>query len=142
MTDFLKTSAPRKCQPLIVLPYFVKKPGLCIASILNHYIKITASLRNTHDFLLLTFKKPHRPASSQTVSKRIKKGLTLAGLNTALFKSHSTRHTSSSNAIRQGLSIETIRRMAGWSEKSNTFNTFYNRPVLPKSDFARALLSN
>ncbi|VEN52959.1 unnamed protein product, partial [Callosobruchus maculatus] len=82
ITDLIKTSSPSKCQPIIILPYFTNIPGLCIATVSKHYITVTENVRANHDFLLLTIKKPHRPATCQTVSKWIKKVLTIAGVNT------------------------------------------------------------
>ncbi|KAJ8916133.1 hypothetical protein NQ315_004500 [Exocentrus adspersus] len=141
ITDIIKTSAPGKCQPILTLPYFHENPNLCIATILKYYIDTTQQYRNSHDQLLITIKKPHHPASAQTVAKWIKKGLALGGVNTDIFKSHSTRHASTSAAFKKGLSIESIRRTAGWSEKSSTFNKFYNRPLSQNKSFAEYLLN-
>ncbi|KAJ8914277.1 hypothetical protein NQ315_011011 [Exocentrus adspersus] len=142
ITDLIKTSRPEKCQPKITLPYFTEKPNLCIASFLEHYINYTKPLRKDHDSLLITIKKPHHPATAQTVSKWIKKGLALGGVDTDTFKAHSTRHASTSAVYRQGLNIESIKRTAGWSERSSIFNKFYNRPVNTDSTFATCLLTS
>lgn len=139
--DIIKTSAPKKCQPKIVLPYFSERPNICVASTLKFYIAFTTTLRQNNDQLLITTKKPHHPASSQTVSKWIKKGLTLGGVDTRVFKAHSTRHASTSAALRGGLNIETIRRTAGWSDRSNVFAIFYNRPTSDDLDFAKTLIN-
>lgn len=141
ITDFLKSSKPDQAQPLLVFHYFQQKE-LCVASVLNQYLKRTSLLRGRHNELLITVKKPYHPASSQTISNWIKKGLSASGIDTTKFKSHSTRHASTSEAFRRGVNIENIRRAAGWSNKSNTFNLFYNRPLLQQSkDFADGLLN-
>ncbi|KAJ8913077.1 hypothetical protein NQ315_006578 [Exocentrus adspersus] len=87
ITDIIKTSAPGKCQPILTLPYFHENPNLCIATILKYYIDTTQQYRNSHDQLLITIKKPHHPASAQTVAKWIKKGLAL-GVLTQTFLNH------------------------------------------------------
>nr|CAH7764038.1 unnamed protein product [Callosobruchus chinensis] len=121
ITDLIKTSGPKKCQPKIVLPYFRQRPNICVASTLKYYIDFTKTLRKNNDQLLITTKKPHHPATPQTVSKWFKKGLTLV--------------------FRGGLNIETIRRTAGWSDRSNVFLTFYNRPISDDSDFEKPLIN-
>ena len=45
------------------------------------------------------------------------------------FKAHSTRHASTSKALQKGLSVDLIKRAAGWSQNSKVFCTFYNRPI-------------
>lgn len=64
-----------------------------------------------------------------------------SGLNTEVFGSHSVRHASTSAANRLGVSIDTIKKTAGWSGSSSTFLRFYNREaVIDTSDsFARSL---
>lgn len=142
ITDIIKTSAPNKCQPKIVAPIFHEKPNLCIASVIKHYIELTKILRCGCEQLLITIKKPHHAASPQTVSNWIKKGLLLSGVDTSVFKAHSTRHASTSAAFKSGISIDNIRRAAGWSEKSNTFNKFYNRSLSEDTTFAKMLINN
>lgn len=124
----LKTSGPKKAQPKFMFPFFHENPQYCISLTITKYLDITKKLRGTEDTLILTTKKPHKPATSQTISRWIKKGLHNSGIDEK-FKGHSTRHAASSAALRAGVSIENIRKAASWSEKSKTFNTFYNRPL-------------
>lgn len=53
----------------------------------------------------------------------------MCGIDTDIFKGHSTRHAATSAAFKAGTSVEKIREAAGWSAKSNVFTKFYNRPV-------------
>ncbi|CAH1103037.1 unnamed protein product [Psylliodes chrysocephalus] len=55
-------------------------------------------------------------------------------------KSHSTRHAASSAAFKAGVSIDTIRKSAGWSNKSNVFHTFYHRPLKKETEFDDAIV--
>nr|CAH7726835.1 unnamed protein product [Callosobruchus chinensis] len=118
-----------------------QRPNICVASTLKYYIDFTKTLIKNNDQLLITTKKPHHPATPQTVSKWFKKGLTLGGVDTSVFKAHSTRHASTSAVFMGGLNIETIRRTAGWSDRSNVFLTFYNRPISDDSDFEKPLIN-
>ncbi|VEN62193.1 unnamed protein product [Callosobruchus maculatus] len=129
ITDLIKTSAPKKMQPELTFPFFKEKPELCAATALLYYVDRTKTIRGDEELLILTTKKPHHPASTQSLSRWIKEGLKWSGINTDKFKGHSTRHAATSAALRAGSSIESIRNAAGWTQKSNTFCKFYNRPV-------------
>ncbi|CAG5009444.1 unnamed protein product [Parnassius apollo] len=48
----------------------------------------------------------------------------------AVSESHSTRHAATSAANRADLNLDLIRKTAGWSNNSETFARFYNRPLL------------
>lgn len=142
ITDRIKTSGVNKLQPTLHIPFFTEKPSLCVASTLLDYICKTKELRNTNDdFLFISCKKPHNRANKQTISRWVRECLKKAGIDTNKFKPHSTRHSSTSAALRQGVSLETICRTAGWSEKTGTFAKFYNRPLVDKSEFAKAILA-
>ncbi|KYB24806.1 hypothetical protein TcasGA2_TC032277 [Tribolium castaneum] len=64
----------------------------------------------------------------------------MAGINTSIFSAHSTRHASSSAALRKGISLDVIHKTAGWSEKSQTFAKTYNLPLAAENDFAKAIM--
>lgn len=129
--DNIKTSGKNKYQPILSFPFFKEKPQLCVGSTICHYINLTKSLRpKSEKRLILTTRKPYKPASTQTLSKWLKKVLDLSGIESNIFKGYSTLHAASSAAARAGLNIEIIRKTAGWSEKSLVFNKFYNKPLL------------
>ena len=132
----IKTSAPNKYQPLLSIPYFVDQPNICVASVLLNYLDATRKLRAVEDdYLFITYRKPFKVATSQTLSRWIKMGLTQSGIDTSIFSSHSTRHAATSAALRKGLNIELIRQTAGWTQGSNVFAKFYNRPLVSKERF-------
>lgn len=56
-----------------------------------------------------------------------------------IFSAHSTRHAATSAAYVKGISLETIRRTAGWSQGSQMFARVYNRPIETKEEFAKAV---
>nr|CAH7757467.1 unnamed protein product [Callosobruchus chinensis] len=94
------------------------------------------------DYLILTVKRPIRQVSSQRLSKWIKQTLAASGIDTTLFSGYSTRHAATSAAFRAGISSEIIRSMAGWTQKSNMFARFYNRPLANDPTlFAKGILS-
>lgn len=139
--DLIKTSNSYNKQPCLAIPFFSEKPNLCVASLLLKYIEKTKDIRKDDtDSLFLTFKQPYKRASKDTITRWIKDTLQRSGVDTSVFKPHSTRHASTSAALRQGLSIENIRQAASWSENSSTFYKFYNRPVSSSSQYAQKIM--
>lgn len=53
-----------------------------------------------------------------------------SGGGTSHFSSHSTRYAATSSALRMGISIDTIRKTAGWTENSANFAQYYNKPII------------
>lgn len=141
--DRIKTSGYKKLQPLMIFPIFPDKPSLCVAKTLSYYIKKTSTLRpRGENKLFITWKKPHHSATSQTLSRWVKRILQKSGIDISQFSTHSTRHASTSAALRAGVNIEVIRNAAGWSQRSNVFVKFYNRPVTACPDeFARSIIT-
>lgn len=134
--DKLKTSGINRLQPVITVPFFIEKPELCLGLTIVEYLKKTKPLRPINEQkLILTIKKPIHAATSQTVSHWIKKLLEDCGIDTNIFSAYSSRHASTSAALRGGTNIESIRKAAGWTEKSKVFSKFYNKPLLPDSSF-------
>lgn len=141
----IKTSGKNKPQPYLILPFFNADQSVCVATCILFYITKTESLRANStncSNLLLTFKKPYHNASSQTISRWIKKIMHLSGVDIHKFSSHSTRHAATSAAFRKGVTFDTIRLAAGWSAGSKTFATFYNRPLQNDCNFAQTVLSS
>lgn len=141
--DRIKTSGINRYQPLMVFNNFEDWPALSIPSLLKFYMEKTEdSLSEPPSVLFLTFKKPIRKASSQTISRWIKITLSEGGIDTSVFTTHSTRHAGSSSAFREGINIDIIRKTAGWSQNSSTFAKFYNRPIVPSTDVAKVIILN
>lgn len=131
IVDLIKTSRPGACQPLIRLPYITENPKICPALALRMYLNKTRDLRvNSNDKLFISFKKPHKQVGSQTIGHWLKDVLQKSGVDTSVYGAHSTRHASTSAARRAGVSLQAIRRAAGWSDSSNVFLKYYNREIL------------
>lgn len=144
ITDSIKTSGTNAIQPCLHIPFFGQKPELCAASTLLCYVERTQTLRSpTQEYLFLTSVEPHRTATRNTLGRWIRQTLSLAGINTRIFTPHSTRHASTSAALRRGISLELIRKTAGWSTNSQTFAKFYNRPLMDSNfSYAEAILNS
>ena len=104
-----------------------KDGELCVYSCLCKYMEITQSLRKTTK-LWISFNKPYKSISIQSVSRWIKIMLKAANIDTAKFSGHSTRHASTSKVAHKGTDINHILQTAGWASECS-FTKFYYKPV-------------
>ena len=84
--------------------------------------------------LFISYTKPHKAVSPDTVSRWVKTTLVDAGIDTSKYSAHSTRSASTSAAKGNNISIATIMKSTGWSQES-TFAKFYDKPVAPRENF-------
>nr|CAI5822427.1 unnamed protein product [Callosobruchus analis] len=118
--DRIKSSGVNKIQPCLNIPFYPTCAKVCPASALKCYIDRTKDIRkNNSDLLFISPRKPHAPVTKQTLSRWLK--------------------ASTSAALRKGLSVDNIQRIAGWTSESSVFARFYNRP-LTSTSFAYSVL--
>lgn len=138
--DRIKTSGVNRTQPVLRLPRFTERPSLCVASCIETYLEKTKAIRGNEQQLFLTIKNPVRAATTQTICRWIKWSLEQSGLDTNVFKAHSTRHASTSAVSRKGICLDVIRNTAGWTS-TECFSKFYNRPIVRDTyEYGKALL--
>ena len=136
--SLLKTSKPGKHKSsLEFLSY--DDSDICIVRHVQLYIEKTKNIRDNIDKLLISYQKPHGAISSSTISKWIKSTLSKAGIDTTIFKAHSTRSASSSSVMDKGVPVNIILNACGWS-KAETFAKFYKKDIV-QSSFANEILS-
>lgn len=139
----IKTSKPGKNQPVLILPFYKENRNICPANTLQYYLERTKDLRKNTSCLFISYKKPYKKASTQTLSRWVKDTLQESGIDTNIFSAHSTRHATTSAAKRKGVNIDVIRKSAGWTEKSTTFTKFYDKPLVQDPRvFGQAILNN
>lgn len=80
--------------------------------------------------LFLSFSKPHKPVTSQTISRWILQVIKMAYPDDSLdnVKAHSTRAIGPSWALYKGASLHSVLEAADWSCES-TFGRFYLRDL-------------
>lgn len=140
--DRIKTSKLNKTQPILIIPYFHQDKRICPASALEDYLEKTKELRENETRLFISFKKPYKEVTSQTLSRWIKKTLQDSGVDVNIFDAYSTRHAATSLAKKNGVGIDIIKKCAGWTEKSGTFARFYNCHVVTEKElFAHSILN-
>lgn len=117
---------------------------VCPFVCLRAFLAATDVVRGDERRLFISFRKPHRGVCSATAARWLLSSLSLSGIDTSIFKAHSIRGASASSAKASGVSPKQIMEAAHWSDKSDTFFRFYNRPLLTAispSTYAKAVLS-
>ena len=122
-----KTARQGRLRPPVELKSFPDK-NLCVCHCIDVYLERTKPWRKNEGQLLLSFVEPHQCITTQTVSRWIVEILTLSGIDTSIFKAHSTRSASASKASSQGISTKDILKRGHWS-KGSTFQKFYYRSI-------------
>ena len=140
--ELLKTSTESAHMSSISLNRYDSCPNLCIVKHLSHYVSRTSSLR-IDDRLLISFNKPYKGVSKDTLSRWIKSTLCEAGIDVAVFSAHSTRAASSSAAMKalQGRPIDAILRAGNWAS-AKTFARYYNKPINSDLNFCDLILDS
>lgn len=139
ISTLLKTS--RIGHHLKPIEFLAFKPNtaLCIVKHVTCYIERTRPLRGNQTQLLISYQKPYKAVSADTISRWLKTVLNLAGIDTAKYTAHSTRSASTSAAKTMDIAIDIIMESAGWTQES-TFVKFYNKPIMSKNNFGSCLL--
>ena len=123
---------------------FPEDSRLCVVHCLKQYETLTEGYRRVDPGkpapLFVSYVKPHKPVTSQRLAHWVKDLLKEAGVDTGIFKAHSTRGASTSAALTKGLHIKDILDTADWSCES-TFKKFYYRSSQDNS-FATKILSS
>ena len=76
--------------------------------------------------LFIANTKPYQPVQPSILAKWLLLAMTRAGVNTTLFKAHSTRSASATQMKQSGMSLTQILSRAHWSQTNGTFAKFYN----------------
>lgn len=138
--DLLKQSRPGNVGKNFQLQTYTTDRRLCVVHYTKEYIRRTQTLRGNERQLFITCNKPHRRASKQSIARWIKVVMKSAGIDTSVFKPHSTRAASTSLAMRRDVPISDILKQAGWQNES-TFRDFYLKPPQTETvTFDRAVL--
>ena len=116
LEEHIKQSKPGKRNPEMVLPAFLADKRLCVMTCLDAYIAETETVRNTQNTrLFLSYTKPYHPITKNTLSRWVKYVMAKSGIDINTFRPHSTRSASTSAALRSGVPLDIIMKVAGWS---------------------------
>jgi site-specific recombinase XerD len=122
-------------------PRFLQDVTLCPCDCLETYLKATENFRSTEESsrLFLSFQRPHRPVAKATITRWMCDVLYAAGIDSTIFKAHSTRAASTSAAAKKHLPLDDIIKMGDWTSPS-TFQRFYYKPTIDDA-YARTILT-
>lgn len=139
ISSLTKTSRPQNCAVReIVITHYANDKRICPVAAIKTYIKRTANLRGNEEQLFISFVKPHKAVGKTSIARWITSVLGLAGIDTSLFKAHSTRSAATSHASAKGVPTHDILRAGDWSS-ATTFQRYYKRDVLHHK-FQKAIL--
>ena len=102
-----KTTKPRT---EFFFPGFSESPHLCPTTTLRAYEDRTRNLRvtDTQSKLFLGVIRPHRPVAPSTIARWLRTVMEKAGIDTSVFKAHSTRGAATTAAANAGITTEDI----------------------------------
>lgn len=125
-----KQDRPGHIGKQIFIPCFKKNIKLDPKRAIQTYIKRTEEFRNGENRLFLSFNKPHKAVSCQTISSWIVSVIKQAyeEQSDLKVKAHSTRAIGPSWALVKGASLNSILEAADWS-RDTTFKKFYYRQI-------------
>ena len=112
-------------------------PNICVVKTLKAYLSRTSTLRGHAQQLFVSYSKPFKPVSRDTISRWVKTVMQKSGIDVNLFKPYSTRAAATSKAFLKSVPLEHILSFAGW-RSSDTFANFYKKP----DSFTNALLED
>ena len=123
-------------------PRFLQDTTLCPCDCLETYLKATEKFRLSEDSnkLFLSFQRPHHPVAKATVTRWLCDVLIAAGIDSTIFKAHSTRAASTSAAAKKHLPLDDILKMGDWTSPS-TFQRFYYKPIIDDT-YAKTVLTH
>ena len=138
ITQLTKTRTANN-KPLKINFPKLDRDKLDVYSCIIEYIKRTEQFRGEEHQFFISYTKPHKGVKPCTLAGWLKSMIGMAGIDTNVFKAHSTRGASTSKAFKFGLSIGQIMSRANW-KSVGTFNRFYNKPVDTQNEFADKVL--
>lgn len=139
LAEHIKTSTPRSPHTKIDISVYEPDSTICPLACLKAYINKTKNLRNSETQLFISYVRPHKPVSRDTVSRWTKETLRICGIDTNVFTAHSTRSASVSKANEKDVPIHEIMANAGW-KSAETFRKYYNKPVVQGNRLTAAIL--
>lgn len=136
----VKQSRPGAAFPTLSFKAYPPDRRLCIFFVIKEYLNRTKLIRSRGETkLLISYVKPHKRVSKDTVARWIKTVMIRAGIDVTVFGPHSVRAAVTSKASQKSVPIADILKTAGWSNVG-TFRKFYEKPILNDVTFAKSIL--
>ena len=139
LDSLLKQSRPGFDFSVFKLKCYPPDRRLCCYTVLKEYLVRTKSLRSTKQRLMLSYIKPYKEITRDTVSRWIRTVMIRAGIDVTVFSAHSVRSASTSKARDNNVPISTIMKRAGWTSGS-TFQKYYSLEIEDDSQYDQGVL--
>ena len=143
LTGHIKQCRPTFNVQFVTFHAYSRDSRLCVCEALKFYIARTEQLRSVGmgtERLLLSFIKPHKPVSKDTIARWIRSVLHFSGIDTAKYSAGSVRSAATSKAKAMNVPIMYIMAKAGWSRET-TFAKYYDKEIVSGHDtFQEAVL--
>ena len=123
------TNPNRPLEPLTYHKYEAEEKLWIVNSLQSYLEKRNQQVNDEVRELLITYGKPHKPVSRDSVARWIKNGLRNASVDTTVFKPHSCRSASVSKEKVNGVPTSVILENCCWKRES-TFKKFYYKDVI------------
>ena len=140
LLEHIKTSKPGQSSNIIEITEFKPDPKICPLVTLRAYLQRTQVLRKSESHLFISYVKPHKGVSRDTISRWAKSVLDKSGIDSTQFTAHSTRAAAASKAKQKDIPLDVIMANIGW-RSAETFRKFYDKPVVDNHSMALAILS-
>ena len=134
-----KHSKPGKDSAVAYLKVYPPDRRLCVVMVLKEYLERTSVLREGISNLFISYVKPYRAVTKDTISRWLKTTMSLAGIDCTIFKTHSIRSAAVSKAKVNFVPIDDILKTAGWTN-TKTFGTYYDKPMSTQVTFQDGVL--
>ena len=142
LNNSLKQNRPSCNVSYISFKAYPPDRRLCIYTVLKEYMARTKGIRKDENSgnLLVSYIKPYKPVTRDTIARWIKIVMTRSGINTNIFGSHSVRSAAVSKAKANLVPISVIMDKAGWTNEK-TFAKYYDKRITDGDDvFQRGVL--
>ncbi|KAI9470508.1 MAG: hypothetical protein EXX96DRAFT_597429 [Benjaminiella poitrasii] len=139
-TSTLHFTAAKKNQRKSTQLGVIQDTTLCPTRILFDFVERTKHQRSTlpsdHTFFLtyLDKKKETISVRPSTVANWLPQVMSAAGIDPFIYKPYSIRSIASTKPVERGNTIQTVKRHANWSLRSDTLERYHFKPVSQQSE--------
>jgi integrase len=100
--------------------------NLCVVRAWEEYLDRTKNIHRRNDRVFVGLQRPFKEITRETIAKTTLEAMANAGIDTSIFKSHSTRMAAATRALDNGATVDEVMRTGRWRSRS-VFERFYNR---------------
>ena len=127
-SGLLKQSKAGRNNPYVEVFAYPPDRRLCAVFVLKEYLRRTEPLRANNTNLFISYVKPYRTVTKDTISRWLRAVMFNSGIDCSKYKPHSIRSAATSKAKVNMVPVQDILKVAGWSS-----------PLVFREDFCTVL---